>query len=127
MSYCRWSTDVKNTVPWDEFMAMVNDKSKPYHWIHLKELQVSRGAEWSDWYMYRHCESGDQLGDQILAIWKQGGGAKNDGGLFDYGMIKGMYDSDNWSAVSSEITQKEFFLGCIKEWLDEVEEGYGGK
>lgn len=70
MSYTRWSTDINNVLPWEEYIAMLKDSQDLDS---LRQEQIKRGAEWSDWYIYWHCESRDTKDTQLLAIWQAKG------------------------------------------------------
>ena len=116
MSYCRWSTIINSGLtPREEIGLMIDGVSLEDRLKYCKE-----GAEISDWYIFHHADSGETLEDQYLAIWHR---ADEKSPTLNYEIIKGMYETDDWHALSV-VTQKEFLRECVKDWLDSVEEEY---
>ena len=56
MSYCRWSTDIKNVIPFEEEMSLMSEGKS---FGDIMELRIKKGGEISDWYIFWHCNSGD--------------------------------------------------------------------
>lgn len=123
MSYIRWSSDIKDTVPFEEEMKLYLD-GKTYE--DIKALKEERGAVLSDWYIYWHANGYDKgVGrhDQLLSIWHKTMGDHLD--TFSYTEVMDMYDRDDWSAIHcTELTQKEVMKECVERWLKEVEDEY---
>jgi len=114
MSYARWSTQIQNAIPWDEYVRLTSKERKVE--------QEKRGTVISDWYIFYHCNSGDTLDEQLLALWHC---RDANSPLFDYPMLREAYDNDTWPL--DIISQKEYMRSCVKEWLDEVEAEYKDK
>ena len=125
MSYIRWSSDIKNVVPFEEEMKLY---AQGKGWEEVRALKEARGAVFSDWYIYYHSNGGyinrpEVKEDQLLSIWHR----TMDGHLdtFTYGEVRDMYDRDDWSAIHcTELTQKEVMRECVAEWLQEVEDEF---
>ena len=127
MSYIRWSSDIKNVMPFDEEMQLYID-GKTYD--DIKAIKEARGAVLSDWYIYYHSNASERYvdrpetrKDQLLSIWHR----TMDGHLdtFTYKEVRDMYDRDDWSAIHcTELTQKEVMRECVALWLKEVEDEF---
>lgn len=117
MSYTRWSTDINNVLPWEEYIAMLKDSQDLDS---LRQEQIKRGAEWSDWYIYWHCESRDTKDTQLLAIWQ----AKGTTPVLDYETVKDLFERDAWEETFENVTQRDHLTACVKSWLQDVEEEY---
>ena len=123
MSYIRWSSDIKNVMPFEEEMQLYSE-GKDYE--HIKRIKEERGAVLSDWYIYYHANDSTEpqtRENQLLSIWHK---SMTGLGTFAYKEVRDMYDRDDWSNLTaSEITQKEIMRECVLQWLTEVEEEYG--
>lgn len=112
MAYCRWSSFIKGRVPME---AHLSKKS-------LEDLEKEYEDELSDWYIFDNVYGGTTLDTQLLSIWNR---HYEDNCDFQYPEVKRMYETDDWSNLPGEVTQKEFLRTNVKRWLDDVEEEYG--
>lgn len=119
MSYSRWSTDIKNTVPIEEEIELYK-QGKTFK--DIKKLREGRGAELSQWYIFHHMDSGDTRDTQNLAVWCVKG---DDIPTLDYAMLRNLYDNGGWEEIYGEdIPQLEYMRSKVKLFLDNVEEEY---
>jgi len=109
MSYTRWSTDIKNTVPWEEVGFLIQNGAFKF----VKKLQHRRHAEYSDWYIFWHYTD-------AIAIWNK---HDKDAPLYSFDDVMDMYFTGDYSALPV-VTQEEYLdevLGIVVD--DIIEEG----
>ena len=111
MSYCRWSTDIKRTLPFMDFLDLVQENGYSEAMQTLEDM----GAEWSDWYIFDHA-------DDCLALYH----TRGDPVCMDYDDVQEMYKDDNWEplekAMGHPITQKDWLTEIVKIALDDYYE-----
>ena len=104
MSYCRWSTDIKNTVQWEEIFFLLRN-NVPYDYI--KKLEHRRHAEKSDWYVFDNCNG-------FASIWH-----KRDTIDWDYVDLLSAYLTDTIQDAYEDPTQLEFIYEVVYEVLED--------
>lgn len=124
MSYCRWSTDIKNVVPASELLFLIKH-GVPDAYGFMKKLEQKRRAETSDWYIFWHTNGSDDPGqtrdDQLLSLWHVGDQSNP---TWSYDQVKAVYENDAWEEYLEVVTQRAFMISCVKAWLEDVEEEY---
>ena len=114
MAYCRWGSHVENIISLNDALKIIQTGG----YAALEREEKKRGTILSDWYLYHDCSSGETKEEQILSIHHKNGTSI----LMRYLDVKYAYDNDDWSQLQCEITQKDFFRSCVKEWLVDMEE-----
>ena len=116
MSYCRWSTVV---LPEDVKLSF-DDHLKLYLTKNPEEIAKMFNGFVSDWYIFWHSCSGETIDTQYLAVWN----CNNDTHpMFNYHEIFSMVKTKNFAPLGT-VTQAEFLLECLNDWLEEVEEEF---
>jgi hypothetical protein len=124
MSYCRWSTDIKRSVPLEEQLFLYKN-NVPNAYQFIQKLERRRHSETSDWYIYWHSNGDDTpdqtRDDQLLAIWHC---ADQSNPIWSYDQVKAVYEQDAWEDYLDVITQRSFMVKCVAAWLEDVETEY---
>ena len=104
MSYCRWSTDIKHTVSWEERMRLLLHAPEK-HLSMVKKLQHKRHAELSDWYVFDNCYG-------TVSVWRTGD-LKNNTVDWDYDDLLEAYLYDKVEEAYQDFSQREFIYEII--------------
>lgn len=108
MSYCRWSTDIKNTVPFEEMFWLMRNGVK---YDFMQKLRHRRHGELSDWYIFDHIYGG-------IAFYHK---RDNSCPIIDYEDVLYMHETKDYGLLPI-MTQQDFFESVLEDIVQDIKD-----